>query len=281
MKISLAYSPDTDDAFMVEALKNKSIDSRGFEFEFISDDIQALNEKAIQGIFDITAISIAAYPFIASKYAMLSSGASIGDNYGPKLVCSQANFSRFKNLDKINSMRIAIPGKQTSAFFAARDLLGDFMAQEMRFDQINLAIDNNSVDAGLLIHELQLNPESQGLAVLADLGQLWHKKYSLPLPLGANAIKRELGHEVMKELSELYLESIEWGLNNRRATINAALAATGRDLDDKESDRYITMYVNKDTVDMGDPVKTAVYKLLEIGNRHQLSPKFTLDPFTW
>lgn len=178
-------------------------------------------------------------------------------------------------------MRVAIPGKQTSAFFAARDLLGDFAAVEMRFDEIKLAIDKNTVDAGLLIHELQLNPESQGLAVLADLGQLWHEKYSLPLPLGANAIRRDLGHEVIKELSELYLESIQWGLNNRRATINAALAATGRNLDDKESDRYISMYVNEDTVDMGDAVKTAVYKLRHPANRHQLSPKFTLDPFTW
>ncbi|MBP9708255.1 MAG: hypothetical protein KBD78_11475 [Oligoflexales bacterium] len=281
MKISLAYSPDTDDAFMVEALKSKSIDSRGFEFEFISDDIQALNKKAMQGTFDITAISIAAYPFIASKYAMLSSGASIGNNYGPKLVCSLSNYSRFKNLDQIKTMRIAIPGKQTSAYFAARDLLGEFATFEMRFDQINQAIDNSAVDAGLLIHELQLNPESQGLAVLADLGQLWHKKYSLPLPLGANAIKRELGHELIKELSDLYLDSINWGLNNRRATINAALAATGRDLNDKESDRYISMYVNDDTVNMGDPVKTAVYKLLDIGYKFQLSPKFTLDPFTW
>ncbi len=113
------------------------------------------------------------------------------------------------------------------------------------------------------------------------MGQLWHKKYSLPLPLGANAIKRELGHELIKELSDLYLDSINWGLNNRRATINAALAATGRDLNDKESDRYISMYVNDDTVNMGDPVKTAVYKLLDIGYKFQLSPKFTLDPFTW
>lgn len=280
MRISIAYSPDTDDAFMVEALIEKKIDTLGYKFEFISKDIQELNELACSEVYDITAVSIAAYPSIADKYMLLESGASIGTNYGPKLVCRQDNLTKYNSAKDLKDKRIAIPGKNTSAYFAAWHLVEGFDPVPMRFDKISKAVLEGDVDAGLLIHELQLNPEEEDLATIADIGKLWFEEFNLPLPLGANAIRRNLGADHIDKLSKLYHQSILWALEHREEAIRKALKSTGRDLTDAEADRYISMYVNNDTVEMNEDVKKGIDLLFNLAQKNSLCPNFEKLPFS-
>jgi 1,4-dihydroxy-6-naphthoate synthase len=246
-RISVAYSPDTDDAFMVHALKEKIIDWGDYDFSFVIGDIQELNDAAKTGLYDITAISIGAYPQLQDQYLLMPVGASVGDKFGPAIVTGPK--SRLEISD-LKNRAVAVPGLTTTAHIAAQSVFGPFKPVPKHFMEIKDAVLSGEVEAGILIHELQLDPASEGLVKIGDLGELWYTKHTLPLPLGANAIKRDLGDENIKKLSEIYRRSIEKGLENRIETLNSAVnSAVARDfLDLKKGDRYISMYVNEDSL---------------------------------
>ena len=267
--ISIAYSPDTDDQFMVLALKDKKIDWEDFEFTFIVDDIQKLNEAARVQKYDITAISVGAYPLLRSDYLLMPIGASIGDEFGPAIVTHP--HSELK-LDDLAGKRIAVPGINTSAHIAAQSLIGPFTPIPTYFMDIRDRVMDGSVDAGILIHELQLQPESQGLRKLSDLGRLWHDRFGLPLPLGANAIRRSLGAEDISRLSRIYRQSIEYALADRSASIARAVsqAAAKDTMDTVLGDRYISMYVNHRSLAFQDDVLCAIETLFSEGSQRAL-----------
>ena len=262
-KISIAYSPDTDDAFMVHALKTGALAAPNYEFTFVSSDIQVLNEAARLGVYDVTAISIAAYPSIADDYYLMPVGASIGDEFGPALIVPEG--SALTSAKDLAGRRIAIPGRQTSAYFAARGLIGDFVAVPKHFLEIGPAVLSGEVDAGILIHELQLDCEKHGFKKLGDLGRLWFDAFGLPLPLGANAIRRSLGAEVIADVTSLLRQSIERGLANREETLKAALSQAHADLDLKGGDRYISMYVNERSLGFRADVRQGIERLFSLG----------------
>ena len=263
-KISIAYSPDTDDAFMVLALREKRVDWEDFDFTFTVGDIQELNQAARDSVYDITAISVGAFPGIRDKYFMMPVGASIGDEFGPAVVIRPGSDL---NVDELRGKRIAVPGLNTSAHIAAQALFGPFTAIPMYFMNIRDAVMSGDVDAGILIHELQLNPESAGLHKITDLGRLWHDRFQLPLPLGANAIKRDLGAETIARLSKLYRRSVEVGLENRAETVARAvsLAAAKDSMDATQGDRYISMYVNHRSLEFQSDVIAGIGTLFEQG----------------
>lgn len=273
--ISVAYSPDTDDAFMVHALRERLVDWCGYEFNFVSADIQELNEKARHGIYDVTAISIAAYPRLADDYLLMTVGASIGDDFGPAVVVRPD--AGFQSLDALRGRKIAVPGRDTSAFYAARALIGAFDDVPMYFKDIAPAVERGEVDAGILIHELQLDCEVYGLRKLDDLGQAWQRRYGLPLPLGANAIRRSLGATAIEEIGHILKASIEYGLATRQETLAAALAASGAHLDLMLGDRYIEMYVNRRSLGFDPDVRTAMRRLIGIGVEQGLCRPLDLD----
>ncbi len=262
-KISIAYSPDTDDAFMVHALKTGALAAPNYEFTFVSSDIQVLNEAARQGVYDVTAISIAAYPSISDDYYLMPVGASIGDEFGPALIVPEG--SELTSAKELAGRRIAIPGRQTSAYFAARGLIGDFVAVPKHFLEIGPAVLSGEVDAGILIHELQLDCEKHGFKKLGDLGRLWFDAFGLPLPLGANAIRRSLAAEVIADVTSLLRQSIELGLANREETLKAALSQAHADLDLQGGDRYISMYVNERSLGFRADVRQGIERLFSLG----------------
>ena len=275
-KISIAYSPDTDDAFMVLALREKLVDWEDFDFTFTVGDIQELNEAARVGTYDITAISVGAYPGLRDKYLMMPVGASIGDEFGPAIVTRPGSSL---SLADLRGKRVAVPGLNTSAHIAAQTLIGPFTAVPMYFMTIRDAVLNGEVDAGILIHELQLDPESEGLRKITDLGTLWHGRFGLPLPLGANAIRRDLGDAAIARLSAIYRRSVEHGLNDRDATIRAAVrSAAARDsLNEEKGDRYISMYVNHRSLEFQDDVLRGIQTLYDSGSGLGLFEKINLD----
>jgi 1,4-dihydroxy-6-naphthoate synthase len=263
--ISIAYSPDTDDQFMILALREKIIPWGPFEFKFIVDDIQKLNSAA-QGVeYDITAISVGAYPLLKKDYLLMDVGASIGDEFGPAVVTRPG--SPFTNVDQLSGCLVAVPGLNTSAYIAAQALFGPFQAVPMYFMDIGDAVSQGKVDAGLLIHELQLNPESQNLVKITDLGRLWHDRFQLPLPLGANAIRRDLGSETIEVLTKMYRDSIEYGLQTRHESVTKAVrSAAARDsLNLPLGDKYISMYVNDRSLSFQEDSLKGIEKLFELG----------------
>lgn len=277
-KITLAYSPDTDDAFMVQALRSGHIASAAFDFEYTSADIQALNEQAQRGVYDVTAISVAAYPAIADEYLMLPIGASIGDNFGPAVIVN--GDAPFAALSDLLGKRLGVPGRQTSAFFAAAALIGapgTFEAVPMPFYEIGPAVKRGDIDAGILIHELQIDYERHGFRKLGDLGQLWFERHHLPLPLGANAIRRSLGAPAIAEITAIMRKSIEIGLANRAQTLAEALAQSGANISLNLGDRYISMYVNDRSLDMEPDVREAMRKLFAYGAEHGLCRAVDID----
>src|SRR5437762_11351098 len=216
--ITVAHSPDSDDAFMFYGLATNKLETEGLKFEHTLKDIQTLNEDAKNGVYDVTAISFHAYAYVADKYALLPHGASIGDKYGPILVAKEP-----RDPDAISDMTIAVPGELTSAFLALRIYNRDFKYTVVPFDQIIDAVRSGDVDAGLLIHEGQLFYNELGLDKVLDLGEWWHEKTGLPLPMGGNAIKRELGEDVMKEVSRYLYRSITYSLENREDALAYAM----------------------------------------------------------
>jgi 1,4-dihydroxy-6-naphthoate synthase len=252
-RIQLGHSPDSDDAFMFYGLAEHKVDSEGFEFEHVLRDIQTLNEWAREGRIEITAISVHAYAYVADKYTILSHGASMGDNYGPIVVTREP-----VDPEWLRDKRIAIPGEMTSAFLALRLFLGDFAYDVMPFDQIMEAVASGKAEAGLLIHEGQLTHESLGLHSIVDLGKWWYRETEgLPLPLGVNAVRRDLGPETMAQLSRILKASIIYGLEHRQEALQHAMQYA-RGLETTTADTFVGMYVNDWTVDMGERGKESI-----------------------
>ena len=264
--ITLAHSPDSDDAFMFYGLATNKLDTGGLNFQHLLKDIQTLNEEATRGTYDVSAISFHAYAYVADKYALLPHGASIGDNYGPIVVSREPAMP-----DEIPNLKIAIPGKLTSAFLALRLFNADFKYEVVPFDKSIDAVIDGTCDAGLLIHEGQLFYQRKGLHKVLDLGEWWHKRHGLPLPMGGNAIKRDLGPELTKEVSNLLRESIRYSLTHRDDALQYAMQFA-RDMDPALADRFVGMWVNELTLDYTDRGREAVRLLLEEGYEKGIIP---------
>jgi len=256
MLIRLGHSPDADDAFMFWALAAGKVDTRGFEFEHVLRDIQTLNEWALDGKLETTAISLHAYPFVQERYVLLPHGASMGAGYGPLVVAREQ-----LSLDDLTELEIAIPGRMTTAFLVLRMAIGDFRFREVPFDEILDQVKSGEADAGLIIHEGQLTYEAEGLTKVLDLGEWWLLETGLPLPLGANVARRDLGEDVLHELSAVLRESIRAGLDNRSEAMAYAMEFS-RGLEPHLADRFVGMYVNELTQDYGDEGRLAVRELL-------------------
>jgi 1,4-dihydroxy-6-naphthoate synthase len=259
MLIRLGHSPDPDDAFMFWAIAAGTIDTRGFEFEQVLQDIQTLNEWALLGRLEVTAISLHAYPFVQDRYALLPHGASIGSGYGPVLVAREP-----LSFEQLRFAEIVVPGRMTTAFLAARLALGDFGHRELPFDRILDEVSSGRADAGLVIHEGQLTYEADGLHKVLDLGEWWLHETGLPLPLGVNVARRDIGDR-LSELSAVLLDSIQAGLANREEAMRYAMRF-GRGIDAATADRFVGMYVNEMTCDYGDEGRRAVEELLRRGD---------------
>jgi len=271
-EIVCAHSPDSDDAYMFYGLATKKIRSRTVNFRHVLDDIETLNRKALEGAYELTAVSYHAYPYIADKYALMASGSSVGDGYGPLLV-SLHPFAP----EEIKGKRIAVPGKMTSAFLALQLFEPDFVAVQLPFDKIMEAVAEGTVDAGLVIHEGQLTYGKSGFHNILDLGRWWKKTYDLPLPLGANAILRNLPQDVKSECCRLMRESIQYALDHNEEALNYALQFA-RDMEPRLAEKFVGMYVNHYTVDCGEVVPKAAQKLLDLGYEAGLvAKKVTLE----
>ena len=257
--ITVAHSPDSDDAFMFYGLATNKLETNGLKFEHTLKDIQSLNEDAMNGVFDVTAISFHAYAYISDKYALLPHGASIGDNYGPILVSKEP-----RKAEEIPNMRIAIPGEMTSAFLAMRIYNQDFEYGVVPFDEIIDEVNNGNYDAGLLIHEGQLFYKQLGLDKILDLGEWWFDRTGLPLPMGGNAIRRDLGEELMHKVSKCLHESIQYSMDNREDALAYAMQFA-RDMPPELADRFVAMWVNNMTLDYGERGREGVRRLLDEG----------------
>ena len=257
--ITVAHSPDSDDAFMFYGLATHKLETDGLRFEHTLKDIQSLNEDAKSGVYDVTAISFHAYAYVADKYALLPHGASIGDKYGPIVVSKEP-----RKPEEIGEMTIAVPGELTSAYLALRIFNRDFKHVVVPFDEIIEAVQRGDADAGLLIHEGQLFYMQQGLDKVLDLGEWWHQKTGLPLPMGGNAIKRELGPDLMRQVSKHLHQSIVYSMENREDALAYAMQFA-RDMAPELADRFVAMWVNDLTLDYGERGKEAVRRLLEEG----------------
>ncbi len=266
IEIRVAHSPDSDDAFMFYALAKERLNTGRFRFSHILQDIETLNRCALQGQYEVTAVSIHAYAYICDKYALLPSGASMGDRYGPIVVAKSEFPAR-----EIKKKRIAIPGTMTSAFLALKLYEPDFEPVVVPFDQIMAAVQTGSVEAGLLIHEGQLTYSREGLHKIVDLGEWWSETTGLPLPLGGNAIRRNLGSEVIAAVSALLKQSIQYGLDHRAEGLQHALQYA-RDLDPAQADRFVGMYVNARTLDYGTEGRQAVQLFLDRAFSAKLIP---------
>ena len=264
--ITLAHSPDSDDAFMFYGLATNKLDTGDLNFEHLLKDIQTLNEEAMRGTYDVTAISFHAYAYIHDKYALLPHGASIGDNYGPIVVSKEP-----ATPEDIPNLKIAIPGKLTSAFLALRIFNSEFKYEVVAFDKIIDAVQSGKCDAGLLIHEGQLFYQAKGLHKVLDLGEWWHEKHGLPLPMGGNAIRRDLGADRIREVSQLLRESINYSLNNRDDALQYAMQFA-RDMDPELADRFVAMWVNDLTLDYTERGREAVRRLLDEGFQRGIIP---------
>jgi len=257
--ITVAHSPDSDDAFMFYGLATHKLDTGNLSFTHVLKDIQTLNEEAFRGTYDVTAVSFHAYAYIADKYLLLPHGASIGDNYGPILVSREP-----VQATEISKLKIAVPGTLTSAFLALRIFNADFKYEVVPFDKIIEAVKSGQCDAGLLIHEGQLFYESIGLHKVLDLGEWWHERTGLPLPMGGNVIRRELGPEIIRQVSHCLSESIRYSLANREDALAYAMQFA-RDMDTDLADRFVAMWVNDLTLDYTDRGREAVQRMLMEG----------------
>jgi len=261
-----AHSPDSDDAFMFYGLATKKIRSRFVTFRHVLEDIESLNRKAMQGMYELTAISYHAYPYVTDKYVLMAAGSSVGDGYGPLLAALRPMAP-----EEIKGKRIGIPGTLTTAYLTLRLFEPDFEAVVIPFDKILDAVKDHSVDLGLVIHEGQLTYSKAGFHNVLDLGRWWKNKFNLPLPLGANVMLRSLPPEAQSECSRLLSESIRYALDNPEEAINYALQFA-RDLDVPMAQKFVGMYVNHFTVDCGEQVPVAAQKLLDMGFEAGLIP---------
>ena len=257
--IHLAHSPDSDDAFMFYALADGQIDTQGVTYVHELQDIETLNGRAMRGELDVTAVSIHAYAYLSDTYALLPHGASMGDGYGPRLVARKPLTAR-----EIEGRRIAVPGLMTSAYLALKLFQPNFVPVVMPFDQIEQAVIDGEVDAGLLIHEGQLTYRESGLHLVADMGEWWLARTGLPLPLGGNVIRKDMPRELQKKVSRHLRASIAYGLDHRNSALDHAMRFA-RGLDRGKADAFVGMYVNDWTLDYGDRGRAAIHRFLDEG----------------
>lgn len=265
-EIVSAHSPDSDDAFMFYGLATKKVRSSKVSFKHVLSDIETLNRKAVEGEYDLTAISYHAYPYVADKYVLMASGSSIGDGYGPMLIALKP-----LELEEVRGKRIAIPGKLTTAYLTLKIMEPDFEPVVVPFDKILDAVQEGIADAGLIIHEAQLTYNRSGFHKIVDLGKWWKTKYHLPLPLGCNALLRSLKPEVQSECCRMMRDSIQYALDNHDEALSYAMQFA-RDMDTRLAEKFVGMYVNHYTVDAGEVVPKAAQKLLDLGYEAGLIP---------
>src|SRR5262245_23567710 len=265
--ITVGHSPDPDDAFMFYALAHDKLDTGDVEFRHELQDIETLNRRAMRGGLEVSAVSIHAYAHLLDKYALLPSGCSMGDRYGPMVVAK-----RRLSIDDLKSLRIAVPGTLTTAFLALRLLLRQEFAYEvLPFDQILAAVREGRYDVGLIIHEGQLTFQNEGLQLVVDLGVWWQEKTGLPLPLGGNVVRRDLGNDIIHQISRLLKESIRYGLAHRDDALTYALRYA-RDMDRTLADQFVGMYVNDWTLGYGPRGREAVRRLLAEAHKAGVIP---------
>ena len=266
-EITVAHSPDSDDAFMFYGLATNKVRVPGLRFHHTLCDIETLNRDAQKGVYDVTAISFHAYPYIQKSYALMSCGGSVGDGYGPMLVSSRALTAM-----EVKSKRIAVPGKLTTAYLALQLFAPGIEVEIVPFDQIIAQVLEGKHEAGLIIHEGQLTYEKSGLHRVIDLGKWWHKVTGLPLPLGGNAIRRALGNEIAASVNQALRESIQYAIDHREEALAYAMQFA-RDLDTPLADKFVGMYVNDRTLDYGEDGREAVRRLLEMGYKAGIIPQ--------
>jgi len=260
-EITIAHSPDSDDAFMFYGLATGKVRAPGLRFSHVLCDIETLNRKAIEGVYDVTAISFHAYPYVQERYALLPTGGSVGEGYGPMIVAPRAY-----SISDIRQKRIAVPGKMTTAYLVLQLFAPGIATEVVPFDQIIPQVLEGRYEAGLIIHEGQLTYDKSGLHRIVDLGRWWQKITGLPLPLGGNAIRRRLGPRLMSQIASAVRESIQYALDHREEALAYAMQFA-RDLDPQMADKFVGMYVNERTLDYGPDGREAVRRLLDMGYR--------------
>jgi 1,4-dihydroxy-6-naphthoate synthase len=260
-EIKVAHSPDSDDAFMFYGLATHKVRTPGLRFSHTLCDIETLNQKAREGVYDVTAISFHAYPYVQNKYALMACGGSVGEGYGP-MVVSPRPFTA----SEIKTKKIAVPGTLTTAYLALNLFAPGIETEVVPFDQIIPQVLEGKYEAGLIIHEGQLTYDKSGLHRIVDLGKWWQKVTGLPLPLGGNAIRRELGMPLMSTVTAALRESIQYGLDHREEALAYAMQFA-RDLDTASADKFVGMYVNERTLDYGPDGREAVHRLLDMGHK--------------
>lgn len=265
-EISVAHSPDSDDAFMFYALATNKVRVPGLKFSHTLTDIETLNRKAMEGFYDVSAISFHAYPYVQDKYALMPCGGSVGEQYGPMVISP-----RMIGLEELKRMKIAVPGTMTTAYLALKLFAPKIETAVVPFDRIIPEVLAGKFEAGLIIHEGQLTYERSGLKRILDLGKWWHEQTGLPLPLGGNAIRRELGPELIAQVTRALRDSIQFALDHREPALAYAMQFA-RDLDSQMADRFVGMYVNDRTLDYGEDGKRAVVKLLDMGYQAGIIP---------
>lgn len=265
-EIVSAHSPDSDDAFMFYGLATKKVRSPKIYFRHVLEDIETLNRKAMEGQYELSAISYHAYPYVADKYVLMASGSSIGDGYGPMIISS-----RPMEPEEIKGKRIAIPGKMTSAYLACKLFQDDFEPVVTPFDKITDAVRERTVDAGLIIHEAQLTFDREGFHRIIDLGRWFKTSFGLPLPLGGNVLRRNLDEDVKSECCRMMRESIQYALDNHGEALEYAMQFA-RDMEPRLAEKFVGMYVNHYTLDAGDVVPKAAQKLLDMGYEAGIIP---------
>jgi 1,4-dihydroxy-6-naphthoate synthase len=266
-EITVAHSPDSDDAFMFYGLATNKVRVPGLRFSHTLCDIETLNRDAMKGVYDVTAISFHAYPYIQEHYALLPSGGSVGEGYGPMIVAHRA-FS----ISDIKGKRIAVPGTMTTAYLVLRLFAPGIETEVVPFDQIIPRVLEEKYEAGLIIHEGQLTYDKSGLHRIVDLGKWWQKVTGLPLPLGGNAVRRSLGPQLMAQVAAALRESIQYALDHRDEALAYAMQFA-RDLDPQLADKFVGMYVNERTLDYGSDGREAVRRLLDMGHKAGIIPQ--------
>ncbi len=262
--IRIGHSPDSDDAFMFYALAKGLIPTGPYEIVHVIEDIETLNKRALAAELEVTAISVHAYAYVAKDYTLMPCGASIGDNYGPLIVSKEP-------MESLTGKRIAIPGEMTTAYLTMKLYQSDVKTETHRFDQIIQAVQDGKVDAGLIIHEGQLTYAREGLHKIVDLGEWWYEETGLPLPLGANVIRRDLGIAKIKNITKLLKQSIQYSLENRDRGLEYAMTYA-RDMETDLADKFVGMYVNDYTLDYGENGRKAVHELLRRGHEVGVIP---------
>ena len=265
-EITIAHSPDSDDAFMFYGLATNKVRVAGLKFTHALRDIETLNRKAMEGVYDVTAISFHAYPYLQDTYTLMSCGGSVGEQYGPMIVAL-----RSIQLDELKNRKVAVPGTLTTAYLAMKLFSPGIETEVVPFDQIIPQVVAGKYQAGLIIHEGQLTYESSGLHKILDLGKWWYDETGLPLPLGGNAIRRSLGKELIGTVTQALRDSIQYGLDHRDEALAYAMQFA-RDLDPQKADRFVGMYVNERTLDYGSDGKEAVVRLLKKGYEAGIIP---------